>query len=50
MAFDMAGADWLQSDPEVANPYFGGRMPKCGEVRETLGGSDRSAAGGHQHE
>ncbi len=25
------GADWLQKDSTVANPYFGAAMPKCGE-------------------
>jgi Cu(I)/Ag(I) efflux system membrane fusion protein len=35
MAFDNKGADWLQKTDEIANPYFGTAMPKCGEkVRE----------------
>jgi Cu(I)/Ag(I) efflux system membrane fusion protein len=32
MAFDDRGADWLQSDPEVRNPYFGAAMLRCGDV------------------
>ncbi len=30
MAFD-AGADWLQSNDEAANPYFGATMLRCGD-------------------
>jgi hypothetical protein len=25
------GADWVQTVPEIANPYFGHRMLRCGE-------------------
>jgi membrane fusion protein, copper/silver efflux system len=30
MAFDDTGADWLQTSPTVANPYYGARMLRCG--------------------
>ncbi|MCB9871286.1 MAG: efflux RND transporter periplasmic adaptor subunit [Planctomycetes bacterium] len=33
MAFDDRGAAWLQQDKTVANPYFGARMLRCGEIR-----------------
>lgn len=33
MAFDDQGADWLQMTEEIANPYFGASMLRCGEVR-----------------
>lgn len=36
MAFDNRGADWLQADQAVRNPYFGKAMFSCGEVVETL--------------
>ncbi|MEQ9453764.1 MAG: efflux RND transporter periplasmic adaptor subunit [Phycisphaeraceae bacterium] len=36
MAFDNRGADWLQRDPTISNPYFGAMMLGCGEIRETL--------------
>ncbi len=36
MAFDDKGADWLQLSPELANPYFGASMLRCGEIRERL--------------
>lgn len=36
MAFDGAGADWLQTDPQTANPYYGAAMLRCGEAVETL--------------
>jgi len=32
MAFNNKGADWLQSDKDIRNPYFGASMLKCGEV------------------
>ena len=34
MAFDNQGAEWLQTDSTVRNPYFGSKMPRCGEIRE----------------
>jgi membrane fusion protein, copper/silver efflux system len=33
MAFDDAGAEWLQRDEEINNPYFGASMLRCGEIR-----------------
>ena len=36
MAFNNRGADWLQADRIVRNPYFGAAMLKCGDVTETL--------------
>jgi Cu(I)/Ag(I) efflux system membrane fusion protein len=40
MAFDNAGATWLQSSNEVINPYFGEMMLRCGEIQQTLGEPD----------
>ena len=40
MAFDNAGATWLQASDEIANPYFGEAMPECGEIRKTIGAND----------
>jgi len=37
MAFDNAGAIWLQQSEEILNPYFGDAMLGCGEVQKTLG-------------
>ena len=34
MAFNNEGAQWLQTDSTVSNPYFGSTMPRCGEIRE----------------
>ena len=34
MALDGSGASWLQAGTEVANPYFGASMFRCGEIRE----------------
>ncbi len=36
MAFNNKGADWLQGNVQVANPYFGKKMLRCGEVKGTL--------------
>ncbi len=36
MAFDNAGAVWLQRDEVVHNPYFGASMPLCGTIRAAL--------------
>ncbi len=33
MAFKNKGAAWLQAEGIVANPYFGQRMLRCGEIR-----------------
>lgn len=35
MAFDNKGAYWLQTEKPIRNPYFGARMLKCGEIKET---------------
>jgi Cu(I)/Ag(I) efflux system membrane fusion protein len=37
MAFDNKGADWLQLDENILNPYFGESMLKCGEVKKVTG-------------
>ncbi len=33
MAFDNAGADWVQQDKALKNPYFGASMLACGSVK-----------------
>ena len=40
MAFDNKGASWLQNHDTVDNPYFGARMLRCGEIRETFVGKE----------
>ena len=50
MAFDSAGAHWLQSQDAIRNPFFGAKMPRCGEVRETIEATvaaDIRAGSGH---
>ncbi len=37
MAFGFKGAYWLNDKPLIENPYFGDKMLRCGEVKETLG-------------
>ncbi len=34
MAFDNKGASWFQAPEELANPYFGAMMLRCGETRK----------------
>lgn len=36
MANDNKGAFWFSDKKEIANPYFGEKMMKCGETKETL--------------
>lgn len=36
MALKGTGADWLSSDAQVRNPYFGDSMYDCGSVTDTL--------------
>ncbi|MFC1737447.1 efflux RND transporter periplasmic adaptor subunit [Planctomycetota bacterium] len=36
MAFNNKGADWLQTDDDTRNPYFGASMLKCGTVVEVI--------------
>ena len=43
MAFDDRGADWLQVDPEVRNPYYGAAMLRCGDVVTPLPAFGESA-------
>ena len=61
MAFDSKGAEWIQQDGAVQNPYYGQSMLRCGEFRATVLPSERLGAsvetdapppapsGGHQH-
>jgi len=37
MAFDNKGADWIQLDPKISNPYFGEMMLRCGTQVATMG-------------
>lgn len=36
MAFDNKGAYWISRDKQVSNPYFGEKLLRCGETKETL--------------
>jgi Cu(I)/Ag(I) efflux system membrane fusion protein len=36
MAINQKGAYWFSEKKEIENPYFGVKMPKCGETSETL--------------
>jgi Cu(I)/Ag(I) efflux system membrane fusion protein len=44
MALDGEGANWLQKDTEVNNPYFGSAMLRCGEIVEQV-----EAGPAHEH-
>lgn len=39
MAFDNQGADWISTEEQIRNPYFGDKMMKCGLVTKTVGGT-----------
>ena len=51
MANDGKGADWLQSEEPLQNPYYGAMMLTCGEVREVLTNTAANAEehAGHAH-
>ena len=36
MAFNNKGADWLQDNKNLQNPYLGKKMPTCGEQKKIL--------------
>lgn len=38
MANNNTGGYWLSNEEAIRNPYFGDKMLKCGEVKETLEG------------
>ena len=44
MAFNNKGAYWLQNNDQLANPYYGSAMYRCGSQVETL-----AVGEGHQH-
>lgn len=41
MARDNAGADWLQPNNELLNPYFGASMLRCGSIEEAIRGDNQ---------
>lgn len=36
MVYDDRGADWLQADDDLENPYFGASMLTCGAIMRTI--------------
>ncbi len=36
MADDGKGAEWVQTEDRVNNPYYGAAMLRCGEIRQTI--------------
>lgn len=36
MAFNGKGAYWISEEEAISNPYFGEKMPECGEIKEEL--------------
>ena len=36
MANNDQGAEWLSTEKEIKNPYFGASMFKCGEVKQEI--------------
>jgi Cu(I)/Ag(I) efflux system membrane fusion protein len=52
MAFENQGAAWLQADKEIANPYFGHQMLRCGEIQRDfppVNGSQEEEDRGREH-
>jgi len=50
MAFDGAGAIWLQTDREVRNPYFGSQMFSCGRVLGHVAPAGEAPSDPHHHD
>ncbi len=48
MAFKNKGAAWLQAGDRIANPYFGHKMLRCGEIQRTF--RPAVLAAGHHHQ
>ncbi|EDY82666.1 hypothetical protein VDG1235_2289 [Verrucomicrobiia bacterium DG1235] len=42
MAFDGQGAEWIQDSQDVANPYYGASMLRCGSVAGSISASAAS--------
>ena len=40
----MAKGSWLQKEKVIANPYYGSKMLRCGEI---ISGKDKGTKGGH---
>lgn len=40
MVYDDRGADWLQDNDQLLNPYFGAMMLKCGDLKETISSTE----------
>jgi len=50
MAFDNAGAFWIQPGKTTANPYYGDMMLRCGEQKDVLASAPTAKKGtGHVH-
>lgn len=43
MAFDEKGAQWVQREGAVANPYYGSAMLRCGDAKATVAPTERLA-------
>lgn len=42
MAFGTESAVWLQSNDQIANPYLGAAMPRCGELKQQFRGNSEA--------
>ena len=51
MAFGGKGGDWVQSSTQVANPYYGSMMFRCGSVKAQIAGkaAEADSHAGHAH-
>lgn len=46
MVYSDHGADWLQTNSELKNPYFGAMMLTCGTIKKTISSEENN---GHAH-
>jgi len=50
MAFDFEGANWIQRNTEINNPYFGDQMLRCGDILGDLPSSAPRDQSEHTHD
>ena len=48
MAFENRGADWLQADSGVSNPYYGKVMLGCGDVVKVIPAAGKTGGASHE--
>ncbi|MBL4575598.1 MAG: DUF3347 domain-containing protein [Opitutaceae bacterium] len=48
MAFDGEGGTWIQDSDQIANPYYGSMMLRCGSVQKQIAGESKKLKKSHE--